>query len=144
MEGSPPFCEATLFGGEIIVLVGDVVNQPHEGIESGKAVAALFRQEKKRVVEITARRTRYTVARFVRLREEAIVGLLLRGGRRLRLFCHEMRAERAARQAPLLAFANGGAGGEGVVGTCFDGIEHGAAAAAENFEIGAEAWAGPV
>src|SRR5260370_16451860 len=83
------------------------------------------------------------MARFVRLREEAIVGLLLRGGRRLRLFCHEMRDERAAEQARLLAFANGGAVGPGVVAACFDGIEHGDAPPAENFQVDPAAGGAP-
>jgi hypothetical protein len=128
-----------LFGSEIVGLVGDVVNETHKSVERGQTVATSFWQEKKRVVEIAVRRTRYAMALFVGLRDEVIGGLSVRSGRRLRIFCHEMRDERAAEQARLLRFADRGAMVQGVVAGGFDGVENGDAAAAEHFEIDTQA-----
>ena len=45
VESGAPFGQAALLGGEIIAFVGDVVDQAHESVERGEAVALGFRQQ---------------------------------------------------------------------------------------------------
>ncbi len=77
------------------------------------------------------------MALFVRLRD-GIGDFFLVAGGRLWVFCYEMSNQRAAEQASLLAFADGGALVKRVVSAGLDGVEDGEAAATEHIEIDAE------
>ena len=62
VESGAPFREAALFCGEIGAFVGDVVDEAHEGVESGEGIALRLGQEEKRVVEIAVGGARNAVA----------------------------------------------------------------------------------
>jgi len=50
-----PSGEAALLGGKVVAIVGDIVDQAHEGVEGGDAVALCLGQKEKGVVEIALR-----------------------------------------------------------------------------------------
>ncbi len=154
-----------MFYGDVFAFVGDVIDEAHKSIEGDDPVAARFREEEEGVIEIAVggfgdlETGLVGSGDGVEEVEEARGGRgFRRGGRfcglgwRDEAFCFGgfdfgfalqfgcgMGYEQAAQQPGLFGFADRGAMLKRVVAARFDGVENGEAAAAEHFEIDAEA-----
>src|SRR5580700_316404 len=52
VESGAPSGKSALLIGDLVAFIGYVIDQAHEGVESGERVALWFRQEEKRVIKI--------------------------------------------------------------------------------------------
>ena len=68
-SGAPPG-QTALFVGDVVAFVGYIVDQAHEGVEGGEAVALGLGQEEKGVIKIAVRGFDDALAFFVRVGHE--------------------------------------------------------------------------
>ncbi len=75
VESGAPSGQAALFVGDVVAFVGNVIDEAHEGIESGECVALGFGQEEKRVIKIAVRGFDDALAFFVGIRERKLTAM---------------------------------------------------------------------
>src|SRR5439155_2462258 len=154
IERGAPLRQTALLCEKALIFIRDIVNEPHESIESGQGVALGLRQKKESVVEIAVRGTRDAMAFFVGLRQVHSVQwrrvstgrVLCPGHCRLwqtpgcaRISTYQVCHEGAAKQGGLLQFADGWAIVKRVISHRFDGIEDCQPAARKHLHVYTEA-----